>query len=252
MTIKKDEPMDNVLSISDDTQNGNWSRSMQQGLWVTFEGPDGVGKSTMMNEVQKIIRRLMPDVKLISTSHPGSTKLGKHLRDLVKTPEKYDVNVGPLASQLLMYADYSQFRDTILIPGLNEGAIILADRCNLISGLVYGRATGLSITTLSALTSLVAGPKIDLLYLLHCKETTQNKRLSDRKLDRFEANDVRTKVNDIYSTMLTGAPEYTVILNKIIALEKVRYISTDGPMKETAEKVATDIMSNYIQMLEEQ
>src|SRR4051812_21385176 len=106
------------------------------GLWVVFEGPDGVGKTTTMVAVAKALRTALPNTEVIETKHPGSTKLGQHLRELVKYPERHGLEIDPLTSQMLMFADHTNFKHTLLLPALERGAIVLADRCDLISGLV--------------------------------------------------------------------------------------------------------------------
>lgn len=225
---------------------------MSNGLWIVFEGPDGVGKSTTMQAVAGLLRRKLPDVEILETRHPGSTALGAHIRSIVKHPEKHGFEIDALSSQMLMFVDHVNFKNTVLQPALKRGAIVLADRCDLVSGLAYGLATGLDTVQYSTLVSLVAGPMIDRLYILECPSDVLDERLGTRGVgDRFETKEggMRARVESEYHKLVTKSVDRTMLLNKIVPLYEIKFCSTLDPQEKIAEELASDIKKKYLQTL---
>ncbi len=219
---------------------------MPKGIWIVLEGPDGAGKSTTMIAVADALRTKLPNVEIITTKHPGSTKLGQHIRELVKHPEKFGVEIDPLSSQMLMFTDHINFKTTVLEPAIRRGAIVLADRCDLISGLVYGESTGLNLKQVGMLMNLACVPRIDMLYILRCNNDVQEKRLAHREAsDRFEEKTLRHKVNEAYLKLLTGPAERTIMVGKIVALENVQFLDTAAQLPTIVDKVVKDIVTRY-------
>lgn len=224
---------------------------MPNGLWIVFEGPDGVGKSTTMHAVAERLRQKV-DAEILETRHPGSTPLGAHIRDIVKYPEKHGFQIDALSSQMLMFVDHVNFKNTVLLPALKRGAIVLADRCDLVSGLAYGLATGLDTVQYNTLVSLVAGPMIDRLYILECPSDVLDQRLGGRgKGDRFETKEggLRQRVETEYHKLVTKSVDRTVMLNKIVPLYEIKFCSTLDTREEIAEQISNDITRKYLQTL---
>jgi len=223
---------------------------MAKGLWVVFEGPDGVGKSTTMQAVAVSLRKRLPDIEIVETKHPGSTPLGKHIRELVKHPERFGFEIDPLSSQMLMFTDHINFKNTLLQPALDRGAIVLADRCDLVSGLVYGAATGLDQSQINALMQLACVPRIDLLYILRCSRDVQEQRLSSREVtDRFEAENVRSRVNQAYERLMTSSTERTILVNRIVALDNIKYVESDQSLEMMAARIAGELGTRYTESM---
>jgi dTMP kinase len=219
---------------------------LDRGLWVAFEGADGVGKSATMAMVGQTLKAALPDLEIIQTTHPGSTPLGKHLRQLVRNPQSINdsIEIDPLSEQLLMVVDHTNFVRTILEPALARGAIVLADRCNLISGLVYGMAAGLNATQLNSIFHLAGQRRVDTIYIMRCGHSIRRQRLRERHarshtdLDRFER---RRGVVEIYDNLLTGPPERTVLVNRIAALDNIKYIDSTPTLTHVAAELCADI-----------
>ncbi|MDT0166913.1 dTMP kinase [Actinotalea sp. AC32] len=110
----------------------------RRGLFVSFEGGDGVGKSTQL----ALLGRWLADTgrEVVTTREPGGTPLGLRLRELVLHGE----HMGPRAEALLYAADRAHHVDTVVRPALARGAVVLTDRY-LDSSVAYqgdGRALG--------------------------------------------------------------------------------------------------------------
>lgn len=93
------------------------------GLFVTFEGIEGCGKSTQSRHVDEHLRALGHDVVL--TREPGGTMLTQQIRSLLADPEnKFD----PTAELMLFLADRAQHVATVIRPALEAGKVVLCDR----------------------------------------------------------------------------------------------------------------------------
>ena len=96
---------------------------MTKGLFITFEGADGCGKTTQIELLDKYLRKKGKETLL--TREPGAKGLGVKLREILLN---YDGEVSPQCESFLFLADRAQHIDCIIKPALKEGKIILCDR----------------------------------------------------------------------------------------------------------------------------
>ncbi|HWF05748.1 MAG TPA: dTMP kinase [Candidatus Angelobacter sp.] len=96
----------------------------QRGKFITFEGLDGVGKSTQLENLAKYLRERQIDV--ITTREPGGTALGEKLRTVLLSSRTE--GLSPLAELALMFADRAQHIDEQILPALARGQWVLCDR----------------------------------------------------------------------------------------------------------------------------
>jgi dTMP kinase len=96
----------------------------QRGKFITFEGLDGVGKSTQMEKLAGWLRE--HGVKVITTREPGGTALGQKLRTLLLSSRTQ--GLSPSAELGLMFADRAQHVDEQILPALDRGEWVLCDR----------------------------------------------------------------------------------------------------------------------------
>ena len=115
------------------------------GVWVVFEGGDGVGKTTQISLLADALAGDGYDV--VVTREPGGTELGRELRAAVMHGD----HVAPRAEALLYAADRAHHIYTVVGPALERGAIVLQDRY-LDSSIVYqggARALGDGVEEIS-------------------------------------------------------------------------------------------------------
>jgi dTMP kinase len=93
-------------------------------LFVTFEGPDGSGKSTQARLLAAAFRR--QGLNVVETREPGGTPLGERIRELLLDPES--PRPIPLAMALLLSASRAQLLSDVILPALGRGAIVICDR----------------------------------------------------------------------------------------------------------------------------
>lgn len=110
-----------------------------RGLFLTFEGPDGSGKSTQLRLLAARLRDA--GKKVFETAEPGGTPIGMQIRRVLL--DSHNREMRPVTELLLMFACRAQNVDQWILPALAEGAIVLSDRFTD-STLVYqGIARGL-------------------------------------------------------------------------------------------------------------
>jgi dTMP kinase len=96
----------------------------QRGKLITFEGLDGVGKSTQLQNLAGYLRRR--EIEVVTTREPGGTELGTRLRAVLLSSRTS--GLSPLAELALMFADRAQHIDERIAPALRSGQWVLCDR----------------------------------------------------------------------------------------------------------------------------
>jgi dTMP kinase len=97
---------------------------MEKGLFITFEGPEGAGKSTQIRLVKEYLEQ--KGLPSITVREPGGTLLGDRIREILLSPES-----GEMAqrSEILLYAaSRAQLVEKVIFPALTRGDIVLCDR----------------------------------------------------------------------------------------------------------------------------
>jgi dTMP kinase len=108
----------------------------RKGLFVSIEGIDGAGKSTL---VPLLTQRLQKDISLITTSfEPGGTDYGQKIRGLLFDVKQAGVkNLHPSASGALYLSDHIHHQASKILPALNEGHLVIQDRSFMDSQRAY-------------------------------------------------------------------------------------------------------------------
>ena len=154
-----------------------------EGKFITLEGIDGVGKSTQM----ACIGRLLEDagIDYIATREPGGTPLAEEIRRLLL--EVRDEPVAGLAELLLVFAARSQHIEERIRPALDAGVWVVSERFTDATYAYQGGARGLSERTIGQLESLVQGTlQPHLTLYLDAPLATAAQRMGNRAGDRFE------------------------------------------------------------------
>ena len=156
---------------------------MSQGLFITFDGPEGGGKTTQRELISKKLKELGHQV--VDTREPGGTKLGKAIREWLLTPS--DVKIASHAEILLFMADRAQHVYEVVKPALEAGKIVLCDRYvdSTIAYQVGGR--GLPLELMEQLNKIShQGLMPHRTYLLMVDPNEGLKRAQKKGPDRFE------------------------------------------------------------------
>jgi dTMP kinase len=95
-----------------------------RGRFITFEGPEGSGKSTQLRMLAERLRSAGRDV--LETQEPGGTPIGVQIRHILLDPKNSEL--CPTAELLLMFASRAQNVDQLILPALSAGRTVLSDR----------------------------------------------------------------------------------------------------------------------------
>ena len=191
------------------------------GFFVTLEGGEGSGKSTLSQALARHLRSLGKSV--VTTREPGGTPLAEEVRELVLTPKAGD-KWTPLAQALLMNTARADHIAKLIIPSLDQGDIIICDRFSD-STLAYQSVSGgVSMPTLRAIEHAVLGDlKPDLTVLLDAAPAD----LADRRLARggdadiFEAEtmEFHVKIRDAFLNLAEQEPQRFLVVNALQTTE---------------------------------
>jgi len=140
---------------------------MPRGFFITFEGLDGSGKTTQLRRLAASLTRL--GHKVVSLRQPGGTALGDRIRGVVldSRSESSLGAIAPVAELTLMFADRAQAIAEVILPALQDGAIVLCDRFTDSSEAYQGGGRELGSERVLALHAAVCdGLQPDLTILL--------------------------------------------------------------------------------------
>jgi dTMP kinase len=113
-------------------------------MFFSFDGIDGVGKSTQLTLLVAWLRQRGCDV--LTCRDPGSTELGERLREILL--HKSDTPIGRRAEMLLYMASRAQMVDQVIRPALDAGRVVVSDRFLLANVVYQGYAGGLAVEDL--------------------------------------------------------------------------------------------------------
>lgn len=152
------------------------------GLFVTFEGIEGSGKSTQLHRLAEALRR--EGIPVLTAREPGGTPMGAELRQVLL---HFDGRVDPGAELLLMFADRRQHLLDEIEPALARGLVVLCDRYTDASRAYQGAGRRLGEETVDALHRRFCVREPDRTYLFDCPVPIALARLEGRGgKDRIE------------------------------------------------------------------
>ena len=191
---------------------------MQEGLFITFEGPDGCGKTTQMNLLAQYFEK--KGKKVVLTREPGGKGLGEKVREILLN---YDGEVSDRCESFLFLADRAQNIDIIVKPAVKQGEIVLCDR-HIDSTVAYqGYGRGLDINEINMLNNLATGgKKPDLTLIFDVDVETSMKRVGKEK-DRMESAGIEfhNRVRNGYLELATQEPDRIKVLDATKTIEEI-------------------------------
>ena len=191
---------------------------MNKGLFITFEGADGCGKTTQMNLLKDYL--IQNGYEVVLTREPGAKGLGEQLREILLN---YDGEVADRCESFLFLADRAQNIETIVIPSIKQGKIVLCDR-HIDSTVAYqGYGRGLDLDEINYLNNIATGGiKPDLTYVFDVDVETSAKRVGDEK-DRMESagKEFFNRVRNGYLELAQKEPKRIKVIDSTRSIEEV-------------------------------
>jgi dTMP kinase len=213
-----------------------------KGLFLTFEGPDGSGKSTQARLLAERLRREGHTV--LETAEPGGTAIGQQIRRILLDPANQELRAVP--ELLLMFAARAQNVEQSILPALRLGHIVVSDRFTDSSIAYQGAARGLGWDTVLEVDRIACQGLIpDLTLCIDIDTETGLARAHSRNLSNVrqearideQAVEFHHKVRDAYHELARLEPN------------RVRLIDGSGSPEEIAAKV-WGVMTNATALLE--
>lgn len=192
--------------------------SMDKGLFITFEGADGCGKSTQMDLLAKYLSN--KGIKVVMTREPGGKGLGEQLRKILLN---YDGDVSDRCESFLFLADRAQNIDTIVKPSVKLGKIVLCDRHTDSTVAYQGYGRGLNIDEINRLNLLATdGVKPDLTFVFDIDIETSMKRVGKEK-DRMESAgyDFHNRVRNGYLEIAKKEPNRVKVIDATKSIQEI-------------------------------
>ncbi len=178
-------------------------------FFITFEGPEGSGKTTQINMLAEYL--LARGVSVLATREPGGTDIGNRIRSVVLDPKHTEMS--PRTEALLYSAARAQIVDEVILPALDEGKVVLCDRYvdSTIAYQGYGRER--SVEELRRLGDYAtSGLTPDLTLYLEIEPAAGLQRKQQGELEewnRFERQALayHQRVHEGYRTMAVADPK---------------------------------------------
>ena len=185
---------------------------MKRGLFISFEGIDGAGKSTHVAWSADFLRA--QGIALTLTREPGGTALGEKLRELLLATEG---QIHPETEALLMFSARRQHLEEIIRPALARGDCVLCDRFTDASFAYQGGGRGVENRKLATLEAWVhpdLQPDLTVLFDVSA-EVGQERVARIKSPDRFERENAAffVRVRDAYFERMRESPHRFVRLD---------------------------------------
>jgi dTMP kinase len=226
---------------------------MPRGLFITFEGLDGSGKSTQIKRLAEWIENLHEGAEApaqedlrrtpVVTRQPGGTAAGDRIRAL--TLDSRQAGLAPMAELALMFADRAQSIAEVIEPALAAGRIVLCDRFTDSTEAYQGGGRGLGSEIVLALDRLICGGlKPDLTILLLppleaslARARRRNERmvaLTGRDEGRFEREQdaFHQRVWEKYREIAAREPDRVVAIEGELSIDEVHARIADAVRKK--------------------
>ncbi|MEW6088296.1 MAG: dTMP kinase [bacterium] len=205
----------------------------KKGVFITFEGPDGGGKSTHIKLLAGYLKKC--GYPVVITREPGGTTLGEDIRGVLLDPRVKNLS---LWSELFLYLSCrSQILEEVIKPALNSKKTVLCDRFMDATAAYQGFGRKINIKLINKLNRLLVGefkPELTVLIDIEPEYGLKRSRIRNNKADRIEKEkiDFHRRVRKGYLTIAGKEPGRFLVINGNDSLEKNRRI-----IQNAAEKV---------------
>ena len=159
----------------------------KRGIFITFEGPEGSGKSTQLRTLAAKLREAGHQV--VETQEPGGTPIGVQIRHVLLDADNREL--CPTAELLLMFASRAQNVDQLILPALAAGHVVLCDRFTDSTLAYQGAARGLGAEVVYELDRIACRGLVPNLTLLIDIDADTGLERARRRNDRTHDLDTR-------------------------------------------------------------
>ena len=195
---------------------------MPRGVFITFEGSEGCGKSTQVQRLAEHLKR--SGIPHLVTREPGGTPIGETIRELLQFAP-HSAGMTAETELLLFEASRSQLVREIIKPALERGQCVIADRFFDSTTVYQGAARKLDPKVVEQLNAFAAGDRIpDVTFVLDVDVATARERMkSPRRPDRMEQESAEfyERVREAYQELARREPKRVVAIDGSRAADKI-------------------------------
>jgi len=203
----------------------------KRGIFITFEGPEGSGKTTHSKLLCEFLRK--KGFKVLHTREPGGTLISEKIRKILLDPKNKGMDIG--CEMLLYMAARAQIVEEKILPALKRGKIVVCDRFTDATLAYQGYAGGVGLKVINNIAGIVTkGLKPDITFLLDIDAKIGLLRAGKSK-DRMEQKSI------LYHNKVRNG--YLAIARK--ELKRVKVLSSVKEIEKTQEKIKKIIFSNF-------
>jgi dTMP kinase len=209
---------------------------MVRGVFITFEGCDGSGKSTQM----KLIRERLEDagIDVLVTREPGGTEFGELVRRVLLDSSGPDRT--SLAELFLYAASRAEIVHKVIMPALERGQVVLTERFADSTTVYQGYAGGIPVEDVETINNVATcGLVPDLTFVLDVNDPQVfHDRLAPKSKDKIEMRDDRyhAKVREGYRQLARNHPERVRLIDATLPPQDVLAIVEDTVWKVLRNK----------------
>ena len=156
-----------------------------KGIFISFEGIDGCGKSTQCEMLKEYLKENNKD--FIFVREPGGTVIGERIREILL--DKKNTQMTARTELLLFEAARAQITDEVIKPALEEGKIVLCDRFFDSSSAYQGMARGMGMDFVAGLNMAATGglkPDVTFFFDISAEEALERRGKRGEASDRIE------------------------------------------------------------------
>jgi len=192
---------------------------LNKGKFITFEGIDGCGKSTQVKMLIEKLKKI--DIDAITVREPGGTRISESIRDILLYRDTHEL--GERTEALLMTASRAQLTKEIIIPALNDGKWVIADRYADSTLAYQGGGRKITLDWLEKINQFATYETIpDLTFFIDILPSEGEKR-QNSKLDRIEQAglDFQSQTRDQYLELFGKYPDRIKKIDGHDSIEKI-------------------------------
>ncbi|OPX45817.1 thymidylate kinase [Ruminiclostridium hungatei] len=194
---------------------------MKKGLFITFEGTDGSGKTTQIKLLEEYMSTKGREVVL--SREPGGTRVSEIIRDIILEPENKEI--VPLTEMILYAASRAQHVAEVIEPAVNNGKIVICDRYVDSSYAYQGGGRGVDLKIIADVNRIaINGTVPDITFFLDIDpEISIRRRINSTGADRIEQEklDFHRRVYDGYKKLSILYPDRIKTIDATKSVEEI-------------------------------
>ena len=209
----------------------------KQGLFITIEGPEGAGKTTILQIVAKELNEM--GYPVVTTREPGGIPISEKIRDIIL--DKNHTEMDPKTEALLYAASRRQHLVQKILPALKEGSIVLCDRFVDASLVYQGYARKIGLEDVLSINQFAIENKMPDLTLyfdippeIGLSRIQKNRQLEVNRLD-LESIHFHRLVREVYLMLQKRFPERIKTIDANQTIEKVKMDAMEQILKKLQE-----------------